>query len=66
MPHQNIVCERDNDIAIVTLNRPNRRNALSLELMQELIGCLGEIGGAREVRAVILAAAGKVSPPAMT
>ncbi len=60
MPHQNIVCERDNGIAIITLNRPNRRNALSLELMQELIGCLEEIGSSREVRAVILAAAGKV------
>ena len=60
MPHQNIVCERDNGIAIITLNRPNRRNALSLELMQELIGCLEEIGRSSEVRAVILAAAGKV------
>ena len=60
MPQQNIVCERDHGIAIVTLNRPNRRNALSLELMRELIGCLEEIGGSREVRAVILAAAGKV------
>jgi len=60
MPQQNIVCERDNGIAILTLNRPNRRNALSLELMQELIGCLEEIGGSRDVRAVILAAAGNV------
>src|SRR3954466_16021774 len=47
-------------VAIATLNRPQRRNALSLELMQELIGCLDEIGRNREVRAVILAAAGKV------
>src|SRR5437764_4225540 len=47
-------------IAVATLNRPQRRNALSLELMQELIGCLDEIGRNREVRAVILAAAGKV------
>jgi len=47
-------------IAIVTLNRPERRNALSLELMLELIAALGEIGRSREVRAVILAAAGKV------
>ena len=44
----------------MTLNRPQRRNALSLELMRELIGCLDEIGRNREVRAVILAAAGKV------
>src|SRR5204863_10032174 len=44
----------------VTLNRPERRNALSLELMQELLACLEELGRDREVRAVILAAAGKV------
>jgi len=51
---------REGHLAIVTLNRPQRRNALSLELMQELIRCLDEIGSNREVRAVILAAAGKV------
>jgi enoyl-CoA hydratase/carnithine racemase len=37
-----------------------RRNALSLELMGELIDCLDRIGRDRDVRAVILAAAGKV------
>ena len=47
-------------VAIVTLNRPERRNALSLGLMLELIACLDEIGRMAEVRAVILAAAGKV------
>ena len=47
-------------VAIATLNRPQRRNALSLALMQELIGCLDEIGRNRDIRAVILAAAGKV------
>ena len=46
-------------MAVVTLNRPARRNALSLELMEELIRCLSEIGESREIRAVILAAAGK-------
>jgi len=46
--------------AIVTLNRPERRNALSLELMQDLIAALEEIGRKREIRAVILAASGKV------
>jgi enoyl-CoA hydratase/carnithine racemase len=42
------------------LNRPHRRNALSLQLMLELIACLEEIAGNPEIRAVILAAAGKV------
>jgi enoyl-CoA hydratase/carnithine racemase len=44
----------------VTLNRPQRRNALSLQLMQELIQCLDEAGRDRDIRAIILAAAGKV------
>lgn len=50
----------EGEIAVITLNRPNRRNALSLGLMLELIDCLEQIGKDRSVRAVILAAAGKV------
>jgi enoyl-CoA hydratase/carnithine racemase len=48
------------EIAIVTMNRPEKRNALSLDLMQELIGYFGDLGTNSGVRAVILAAAGKV------
>ncbi|HEV3332948.1 MAG TPA: enoyl-CoA hydratase [Bryobacteraceae bacterium] len=60
MDYENICSTTEGNVAIVTLNRPARRNALSLVLMQDLIHCLGEIGGCREIRAVILAAAGKV------
>jgi len=60
MPYENICFDTEGQLAIVTLNRPNRRNALSLELMLELIDCLGRIGGDSGLRAVILAAAGKV------
>jgi enoyl-CoA hydratase/carnithine racemase len=52
--------EREGSLAVVTLNRPERRNAMSLELMRELIECLDEIAEAVDVRAVILAAAGSV------
>ena len=58
--YQTILFETDGPLAIVTLNRPERRNALSLELMTELIACLKEIGSNRELRVVILRAAGKV------
>jgi enoyl-CoA hydratase/carnithine racemase len=60
MPYENICLDIEGPLAIVALNRPNRRNALSLELMLELIDSLARIGGDRNVRAVILAAAGKV------
>ena len=58
--YQDLTLAREGPIAVVTLNRPQRRNALSLELMRELIRCLDEIAGDRDLRAVILAAAGKV------
>ena len=45
---------------VITLNRPERRNALSLDIMLELIEHLEELGKNQQVRAIILAAAGKV------
>ncbi|MBS1859342.1 MAG: enoyl-CoA hydratase [Acidobacteria bacterium] len=56
----NVLLAREGPVAILTLNRPERRNALSLELMRDLLAALAALGPDREVRAVILAAAGKV------
>ncbi len=58
--YQYLVRAREGSLAVITLNRPERRNALSLDLMLELIHCLDEIAAEPEVRVVILAAAGKV------
>lgn len=55
-----LLSAREGVLAVVTLNRPERRNALSLDMMLELIDCLSSLETNREVRAVILAAAGKV------
>jgi enoyl-CoA hydratase/carnithine racemase len=60
MTYENLGFETEGGTAVVTLNRPNRRNALSLGLMRELLDCVGRIGQERKWRAVILAAAGKV------
>jgi len=58
--YESLCFAAEGDLAVITLNRPNRRNALSLELMLELMDCLEQIGKDRSLRAVILAAAGKV------
>ena len=58
--YENLCFASEGNLAVITLNRPNRRNALSLELMLELLDCLEQIGKDRSLRAVILAAAGKV------
>jgi len=55
---QTVVVAREGVIARITLNRPDRRNALSLELMEELIGALDRIGADPDVRAVVIEGAG--------
>lgn len=60
MTYQNVTLEFEGNVAVITLNRPQRRNALSLELMLELIDCLDGTGKDAGIRSVILAAAGKV------
>jgi len=53
-----ILSERLDDIAILTLNRPAQRNALSEEMLVDLSDALTAIAGDRAIRAVVLAAAG--------
>jgi enoyl-CoA hydratase/carnithine racemase len=60
MPYDCLTVARDGAAAVVTLNRPQRRNALSLGLMEELIAALGEVASDPAARAVILAASGGV------
>jgi enoyl-CoA hydratase/carnithine racemase len=52
--YANICSERDGAIAIVTMNRPEKRNALSVEHMEELIDCFEAIGADRDTSVVIL------------
>jgi enoyl-CoA hydratase/carnithine racemase len=42
----------------ITLNRPDKRNALSLELMDELVAVLKPLGERPEVRAIVIEGAG--------
>ena len=49
---------REEGVATLTLNRPEQRNALSLELMDGVTRALGALRSDPEVRVVILAAAG--------
>jgi enoyl-CoA hydratase/carnithine racemase len=44
--------------ARITLNRPEKRNALSLALMAEVISALEEVSAAPEVRAIVIEGAG--------
>jgi enoyl-CoA hydratase/carnithine racemase len=58
--YQHVLVRRDGDLAVVTMNRPERRNALSEAHMLELTHALRSFEQAREVRAIVLAASGPV------
>ena len=59
MGFEHIGVERSGDFATVTMNRPQRRNALSLEHMRELITAFGELGNS-DVLGIVLAGNGPV------
>jgi enoyl-CoA hydratase/carnithine racemase len=58
MAYEHILVERDGAIGTVTMNRPEKRNALSEALMGELMHAFRDLGRDREVRAVVLAGNG--------
>src|SRR5512133_331703 len=53
-----VLVHEDEPAVRVTLNRPDKRNALSLELMQDLIDTLRRVSGDPGVRVIILEGAG--------
>jgi enoyl-CoA hydratase/carnithine racemase len=55
---EKILASREGAAGRVTLNRPEKRNPLSLQLMQELIGSLETLGADPEVRAIVIEGAG--------
>jgi len=59
MIYRHILSERDGDVATITMNRPERRNALSHEHIDELIAALGEVAKSA-ARVAIIAANGPV------
>jgi enoyl-CoA hydratase/carnithine racemase len=58
VPYSHLTVTLEGPTAIITLNRPAQRNALSLALMREVIECLTELERNAEAHVIILAAAG--------
>ena len=58
MAYNTLKLEISGDIATITLNRPEKRNAISTEMMEDILGALGEIEMSA-ARVVILTGAGR-------
>src|SRR5258708_19431239 len=58
VPDQYVLVERDDPVAMVTLNRPEKLNALSWALMSELADKLEALDGDEAIRCIVLTGAG--------
>ena len=59
MTYQKLIVEREENIATLTLNRPERLNALNLELIAEAISALEEVTVDEGIKALIITGAGR-------
>lgn len=58
--YQNILFNADGKVGYLTLNRPEKRNPMSTEMLQEITALLNEVGQEKKVHVVIIRGAGKV------
>lgn len=49
----------ESGVGLITLNRPERLNALSLKMVEELYELLHHLDGNREIRVIIITGAGR-------
>ena len=59
MDYKNLLVNKDNGIAILTINRPDKLNALNIETINELSQCLDEVDTDATVRVVIITGSGE-------
>ena len=54
MDDKMVLCEKEENIATITLNRQEKRNAINGEMRDEIIHLLEDVGGDHEIRVVII------------
>ncbi|MGQ9565311.1 MAG: enoyl-CoA hydratase/isomerase family protein [Candidatus Bathyarchaeales archaeon] len=59
MELKNVIYEKNEGIATITLNRPDALNAFSTELINEVLQCIDDVSRDETIRAVILTGAGE-------
>jgi enoyl-CoA hydratase/carnithine racemase len=59
MASNELLCTRDGAIVTITLNRPEKRNALTVPMLEALHAAVKDVSAAPDVRVLILGGAGK-------
>ncbi len=60
MAYQHLLCEVKDRIGIMTLNRPDKMNALGIEFEEEITDCLNGWAAGTEVKVVVIRANGRM------
>ena len=66
MSYQNIILDRTERVAKITLNRPKALNALNAELIVELNAALDDLEADDAIGVIVITGSEKPSPPAPT
>lgn len=61
MSYQNLILERENDIAILYINRPKYLNALNAQTLEEISAAVDEVRQDAEIKVLIITGAGDKS-----
>ena len=59
MSYQTIIYEKKGNVAVVTLNRPDKLNSINVQMRNELIEAFTEVDTDKDVRAMVLTGAGR-------
>ena len=59
MAYETLLTQLENRVLTVTLNRPDRLNALNAQMAKDLIAVMDEVDENDEVRAVVFTGAGR-------
>lgn len=59
MPYENALYETEGALALITINRPERHNAISLATLDDLHAAIAEAAGDEAVRAIAITGAGE-------
>lgn len=60
MDFKTIIINKEEHIATITMNRPDKMNALNTQMLQEMVAAIAEIASNDDVRVVVLTGAGRV------
>ena len=59
MEYEDIILEKDNGVATIIINRPERMNALVIKTVEELVKAIEEVAQDRDIRVLVLTGKGR-------